>query len=80
MGFYFYAKKFPEWKIEKRVKNIFINEKNRDKMNLEYGKPEGHTLSKDGGDWFEPSKMVGMKKGKLLASLFFFRTHDKHVY
>lgn len=44
-------------------------------MDLEYGKPEGHTLLKDRGDWFEPSKMAGMKKGKLPASLYlFFRT------
>ena len=42
----------------------------RDKMDLEYGKPEGHTLLKDRGDWFEPSKMAGMKKGKLPASLY----------
>ena len=42
----------------------------RDKMNLEYGKPEGHTLSKGRGDWFEPSKMACMKEGKLQASLY----------
>lgn len=41
-------------------------------MNLEYGKPEGHTLAKVREDWFEPSKMAGMKKGKLPASLFSF--------
>lgn len=58
-----------------RVKNMVINEEGRDKMNLEYGKPEGHTLPKDRGDWFEPSKMASVKKGKPLASLpslFFF--------
>lgn len=50
-------------------------------MNLEYGKPEGHTLLKDRGDWFEPSKMAGMKKGKLPASLYlFFREINMAFY
>jgi len=56
-------------------------EEYRDKMNLEYGKPEGHTLFKNRGDWFEPSKMTGMKKGKLpvsLNSFSFFFSHLKH--
>ena len=60
----------------------------RDKTDLEYGKPEGHTLLKDRGDWFEPSKMAGMKKGKLSASLYlkrmkhaaFFFSHQKHGF